>query len=80
MPTSRREERVLETYARALIEAAKAEGRVQADRRALDALASASPEILAIVSAMAERGQLDLLPKVASTFRDIADADDDVVA
>ena len=79
MPTSRREERVLETYARALIEAAKAEGRVQADRRALDALASASPEILAIVSAMAERGQLDLLPKVASTFRDIADADDDVV-
>ena len=79
MPTSRREERVLETYARALLEAAKAEGRVFADRRALDVLASANPEVLTVLTTMVERGQLDLLPKVAALYHDIAEEDDDVV-
>ena len=79
MSTSRRENRVLETYARSLIEAAKAEGRVFQDRRALDAIAGASPEVLAILTTMFERGQLDLLPEVAETYRTMCEADDDVV-
>ena len=80
MPTSRREERVLETYARSLMEAAKAEGRVVSDGRALDALAAASPEVLAVVRTMVEREELDLLPRVAATYHEVLEADDDVCA
>lgn len=79
MSSSRREDRVLETYARSLVEAAKAEGRVATDGQALAAIAGASPEVLAILSAMVERGQLDLLSKVAETYHRIVEADDDVV-
>ncbi len=79
MPTSRRENRVLETYARALIEAAKSEGRVFPDRRALDAIAEASPEVLAVIKTMVERDQLDLLPQVADAYRQMVDEDGDVV-
>ena len=79
MPTSRRENRVLETYARALLEAAKAEGRVFTDLDALGALSQASPEILAVVKTMVERNQLDLLPQVAEVYRAMTEDDEDVV-
>lgn len=79
MPTSRREERVLETYSRALIEAGKAKGRVFKNRADLEALAAASPELLGVISTMVERGQLDLLPKVAETYRAMTEEDEDVV-
>ncbi|MDM8300967.1 F0F1 ATP synthase subunit delta [Collinsella tanakaei] len=79
MPTSRRENRVLETYARALLEAAKAEGRVFTDLDALGALSQASPEILAVVKTMVERDQLDLLPQVAEAYRAMTEDDEDVV-
>lgn len=79
MSTSRRENRVLETYARSLLEAAKSEGRVFQDRRTLDAIAGAAPEVLAVLTTMFERGQLDLLPEVAETYRAMCEADDDVV-
>ena len=79
MPTSRRENRVLETYARALLEAAKAEGRVFTDLDALGALSQASPEILAVVKTMVERDQLDLLPQVAEVYRAMTEDDEDVV-
>ncbi len=80
MPTSRREERILETYARSLAEAAKAEGRVVSDGRVLDALASASPEVLTVVRTLVERDELDLLPRVAASFHEVLEADDDVAA
>ncbi len=79
MPASRRETRLVETYARTLLEAAKAEGRVFSDGHVLDALAQASPEVLAVVAAMIEHDQLDALPKVASMYRSLAEGDDDVV-
>ena len=79
MPTSRREERVLETYARALIEAGKAEGRVFANARAIHVLAEASPELLAVLTTMIERNQLDLLPQVAEAYQDMVREDEDVV-
>lgn len=79
MPTSRRESRILETYARSLLEAAKAEGHVFSDLDALDVLSNASPEVLAVVKTMVERDQLDLLPQVAETYRAMTEDDADVV-
>lgn len=79
MSTSRREDRVLQTYARALLEAAKAEGRVFSDRRALEAISQASPEVLAVIKTMVERDQLDLLPDVAAAYWNMTESDEDVV-
>ena len=79
MPTSRRENRVVETYARSLMESAKADGRVFDDLKNLEVLAQASPELLAALSCMVTRGQLDMLPQVAEAFRAMADEDKDVV-
>ena len=69
MPTSRYQDKVLETYARSLLEAAKAENHVFEDLEMIERLASASPEII----------QLDLLPKVAAAFKYVAEEDEDVV-
>lgn len=44
MPTSRREMKVLETYARSLLEAGKTEGRVFENLRDLEVLSSTSPK------------------------------------
>ena len=79
MPTSRRENRVVETYARSLMESAKAEGRIFIDLDAVEKLAAASPEVMAILSTMVQRGQLDLLPRVAEAYRSMTEEDEDVV-
>lgn len=79
MATSRREMKVLETYARALLEAGKTEGRVFKDLDALDAIAHAAPEVLEIVRTLIERDQLDLLPQIADTYRAMTEEDEDVV-
>ena len=79
MPTSRYQDKVLETYARALMEAAKADGHVHEDLQALEVLAHATPEVIAILDTMSKRDQLDLLPQVADVFKDVAEEDEDVV-
>lgn len=79
MPNSRMENRVLETYARTLLEAAKAEGHVFRDLHDLEVIANASPEVLAVLGTVFERGQLDLLPQIASTYRMVTATDEDVV-
>lgn len=79
MPTSRRESKILETYARTLLEAAKAEGHVFSDLDTLNVLSSASPEILAVLKAMVERDQLALLPQVADVYRTLTEDDEDIV-
>ena len=79
MPTSRRENRVIETYARSLMESAKAEGRIFSDLADLRVLAEASPEVMAALATMIERGQLDLLPQVADAFQTMSEEDTDVV-
>ena len=79
MPTSRKQERVLETYARTLIEAGKGQGRVFKNRADLETLASASPELLGVLATMVERGQLDLLSEVAATYHAMTEEDEDVV-
>ena len=72
MPTSRYQDKVLETYARSLLEAAKAENHVFEDLEMIERLASASPEIIAVLDSMSKRDQLDLLPKVAAAFKYVA--------
>lgn len=79
MPNSRMENRVLETYARTLLEAAKAEGRVFRDLHELEVIANASPEVLAVLGTVFERGQLDLLSQIASAYRMVTATDEDVV-
>ena len=79
MPTSRYQDKVLETYARSLLEAAKAENHVFEDLEMIERLASANPEIIAVLDTMSKRDQLDLLPKVAAAFKYVAEEDEDVV-
>ncbi len=79
MPISRTEQRTLETYARTLLEAGKAEDRVFENLRDLESVVHASPELLAVVGTMIERGELGLLPRVLDVYRDEVDADEDVV-
>ncbi len=71
--------RVLETYARALLEAAKTEGRVFEDLKHLDAIASSAPEVIEVLRTLVERDQLDLLPKIAETYRAMTEEDADIV-
>jgi F-type H+-transporting ATPase subunit delta len=79
MPNSRREDRVLETYARSLMENAKAEGRVFRDLQDLECVANASPEVIAVLGSLFERGQLDLLPQIVASFKGMTEEDEDVV-
>ena len=79
MPTSRYQDKVLETYARSLMESAKAESHVHEDLELIQRLASATPEIIAVLDTMSKRDQLDLLPQVAAAFKGVAEEDEDVV-
>ena len=77
MPNSRMQDRVLETYARSLMEAAKAEDRVFRDLNELETISNAAPEVL--LMSLFERGQLDLLPQIVATFKEMTEEDEDVV-
>ncbi|MDO4596348.1 MAG: F0F1 ATP synthase subunit delta [Coriobacteriaceae bacterium] len=79
MPSNRLEDRKLETYARTLLEAAKSEDRVYENLEPLQAEASASPEVLSVLSAMAEHGDLDKLPQVLEMYREMIDGEKEVV-
>ena len=79
MPNSRMQDRVLETYARSLMEAAKAEDRVFRDLNELETISNAAPEIFAVLMSLFERGQLDLLPQIVATFKEMTEEDEDVV-
>ena len=79
MPNSRMQDRVLETYARSLMEAAKAEDRVFRDLNELEAISNAAPEVFAVLMSLFERGQLDLLPQIVAIFKEMTEEDEDVV-
>lgn len=70
------ERRKLETYARTLLEAAKTEDRVYENIEPLKADASASPEVLSVLSQMAAHGDLDKLSDVLDLYREMADGDE----
>lgn len=71
--------KILETYARSLLEAGKTEGRVFQDLKQLEELASMTPELLEVLKALVERDQLDLLPRIAELYRTMTEEDDDIV-
>ncbi|MDY2778127.1 MAG: F0F1 ATP synthase subunit delta [Collinsella sp.] len=79
MPNDRLINRKLETYARTLFEAAKAEDRVYEDLEPLQAEATASPEVLSVISTMGSNGDLDLIPQVLEMYRDMIDGEKEVV-
>lgn len=76
---SRAEERLLETYARTLLEASKSEGRVFQNLHDLEVIANAAPELVATLQALHDHGDMDLLGDVTRLYRDLVDSDDDVV-
>ncbi|MBE6468872.1 MAG: F0F1 ATP synthase subunit delta [Coriobacteriaceae bacterium] len=76
---SRIERRKLETYARTLLDAARSEDRVYEDLVPLRAQADASPEVLSVMSAMANAGDLDHLPEVLELYREMVDGDRDII-
>ena len=65
MPTSRYQDKVLETYARSLLEAAKAENHVFEDLEMIERLASASPEIIAVSGDVGQNDELEGLEEKA---------------
>ena len=80
MPTNPCEDQIVEMYARTLLEASKAEGRVPEDMQALKSVCKASPEVLAaIVGTMIHPGNQTLLPKVIEYFQEEIDRDGDIV-
>lgn len=78
-PADRIESRKLETYARTLLEASRTEDRVYENLAPLEADAQASPEVLSIISKMAENGDLDKLPDVLELYRGFIDSEREVV-
>lgn len=79
MPTNPREDQLLETYARTLLEASKAEGRIVEDMQTLKTMCNASPEVLAVVGTMINRGDQALLPEVVKYFQKEIDGANDIV-
>ncbi|HJG31509.1 F0F1 ATP synthase subunit delta [Collinsella tanakaei] len=80
MPSSDRiESRRLETYARTLLEASKAEDHVYENLAPLIAQSEASPEVLAVLAKMSEQGDLDRLPEVLDLYRSMVNEEQDVV-
>lgn len=79
MPSSRREAKIVETYARSLMEAAKSEGHVFRDLHELEVIAGASKETLAVIGAMRDHDQLDLLPQIVDAYKQMTEEDEDVI-
>ena len=80
MPSNARlETRKLETYARTLLEAGKAEDRVYENLEPLAAEAAASPEVLSVLASMSEHGDLDKLPQVVELYRSMMESENEVV-
>lgn len=74
------EEKKVETYARALFEAAKSQGREERDLDALMHLANMYGEVSDTLRVILEEGDDELLSKIADRYSDLFHAADDVVA
>ena len=70
----------VEAYARALIEAARGEGRANADLVMWEHARKFSPEVLETISAMRDADDLDLIEKVAKQYKEILDSEDKTVS
>ena len=70
----------VEAYTRALMEAARAEGRANADLVQWQHARKFSPEVLETLAAMQREDDLDLVEQVAKHYKELLDAQDTTVS
>lgn len=70
----------VEAYTRALMEAARAEGRANADLVQWQHARKFSPEVLETLAAMQREDDLDLVEQVAKQYKELLDAQDVTVS
>ena len=79
--TGRRiEQKKVEAYTRALLEAAKSEGRAARDLEQVKHVLKFSPEVLETITAMQGEDDFDLLDKVYTEYKGLLDKSDDTVS
>ncbi|MEE8703733.1 MAG: F0F1 ATP synthase subunit delta [Olsenella sp.] len=80
MTGKRIEQKKVEAYTRALLEAAKSEGRAARDLEQVKHVLKFSPEVLETITAMQGEDDFDLLGKVYSEYKGLLDKSDDTVS
>lgn len=79
MSAKRNREEKVEYYTRALMDAAKSEGRANVDLAQWQSARKFSPEVLETLTAMQEEDDADLVVEVARHYRELLDAKDTTV-
>lgn len=80
MTSKRAEAEKVEAYTRALMEAARSEGRANADLVQWQHARKFSPEVLETLAAMQREDDLDLVSQVAKQYKEYLDAQDKTVS
>ena len=80
MTSKRAEAEKVEAYTRALMEAARSEGRANADLVQWQHARKFSPEVLETLAAMQREDDLDLVALVAKQYKESLDAEDKTVS
>lgn len=80
MTSKRAEAEKVEAYTRALMEAARSEGRANADLMQWQHARKFSPEVLETLAAMQREDDLDLVSQVAKQYKEYLDAEDKTVS
>ena len=80
MTSKRAEAEKVEAYTRALMEAARSEGRANADLVQWQHARKFSPEVLETLAAMQREDDLDLVSQVAKQYKEYLDAEDRTVS
>ena len=80
MTSKRAEAEKVEAYTRALMEAARSEGRANADLVRWQHARKFSPEVLETLAAMQREDDLDLVSQVAKQYKEYLDAEDKTVS
>lgn len=80
MTTKRSDQEKSEKYARALIDAARQEGRANKDLAQWNHALKFSPEVLETLAAMRTEDDLNLVGDVARTYKEILDSEDKTVS
>lgn len=80
MTTKRSAQEKSEKYARALIDAARQEGRANKDLVQWNHALKFSPEVLETLAAMRSENDLELVDDVARTYKEILDSEDQTVS
>lgn len=80
MTSKRAEAEKVEAYTRALMEAARSEGRANADLVQWQHARKFSPEVLETLAAMQREDDLDLVSQVAKQYKEYLDAEDKTIS